>query len=146
MSGLPNLTSLDELVHLCETDERELFVRWSRGPAVDLRSGQSSRDGLTGVEMPGLSANPLRVESWWTGSVRLWLARRLHDYRHLPDLRGADVRPWVLAGKEIDRGPDNEPLVECDEPLAWIGRRAIDEAERVVNGAHSAEWGPLDRR
>jgi hypothetical protein len=29
---------------------------------------------------------------------------------------------------------------------AWIGRRAIEEAERLVDSAHSAEWGPLDRR
>ena len=146
MNGIPTLASLNAVVHLVETDDRELFVRWSRGPDVDLSGRQSSRDGLTGLGMPGLSANPLRVESWWSGSLRLWLARRLHDYRHLPDLRGDDVRPWVLAGKEIVRGPDNEPLVECHEPVAWIGRRAIDEAERLINGAQSAEWGPLDRR
>jgi hypothetical protein len=146
MSGMPTIASLDGLVHLAETDRRDLFVRWSRGPDVDLRNGQSSRDGLTGARMPGLSANPLRVESWWTGSLRLWLARRLHDYRHLADLRGPGVRPWVLAGVEIERGPDNEPLVECHAPVAWIARRLIDEAELTVNAEQSAEWGPLDRR
>jgi len=146
MSGMPTIASLDGLVHLTSTERRELFVRWSRGPAVDLRGRQSSRDALTGVRMPGLSANPLRVESWWTESPRLWLARRLYDYRHLPDLRGPRVRPWELAGEEIERGPDNEPLVRCLAPLAWIARRVIDEAENVVNAEQSAEWGPLDRR
>jgi len=146
MNGMPTIASLDGLVHLAETERRDLFVRWSRGPDVDLRGRQSSTDALTRVRLPGLSANPLRVESWWTGSLRLWLARRLYDYRHLPDLRGPRVRPWVLAGAEIDRGPDNEPLVRCHAPVAWIARQVIDEAERVINAERSTEWGPLDRR
>ncbi len=39
----------------------ELFLRWSKGPQVDLPDGGSSRDTLTGIALPGLSANPLAV-------------------------------------------------------------------------------------
>ncbi len=60
---LPVLRTLDDLTDLVGRNDR-LYVRWSRGPAIDLKS-VSSRDDLTGVPMPGLSANSLGVESWW---------------------------------------------------------------------------------
>lgn len=146
---LPVVTDLSGLVDLVGREPAEgLYVRWSRGPHVDLGDGaSSSRDGLTGVPMPGLSANSLRVEPWWGDrSLRLWLARRLYDYRHLRDLRGPGVRPWVLVAREHSRGPDNEPLVVDARPLAWIDDAVLEECEKEVAAQQSAEWGPLDRR
>jgi hypothetical protein len=125
-----------------------LFVRWSRGPEVDLACGpeQSSKDALTGVDLPGLSANPLAVEDWWGDRpLRLWVARRLYDYHHLRELRGPGVRPWLLVGEQCGRGPDNEPLVQCRRPVAWVSERALHEADREVAAQASDEWGPLHR-
>lgn len=138
---LPTITSLAELAgHIGD----DVYVRWSKGPDADAAS--TSRDSLTGVELPGLSASPLGVEPWWGDRSReLWVARRLFDYRHLRELRGADVRAWVLRGTEVGRGPDNEPLVHCTEPLAWVGDGALRECSSLVDAQHSAEWGPLDR-
>ncbi len=139
---LPTLRTLTELVDLV-THRRGLFVRWSRGPEADAR-GQS-RDDLTGTRMSGLSANPLDVAAWWGDRpVRLWVARRLHDYCHLPREKGPEVRPWVLEGEEVDRGPDNEPLVSCQRAVAWIGEEAIAEATALVED-QSHDWGPLRR-
>ena len=144
--NIPVVRDLAGLVDLVEAEPRELYVRWSRGPDTD-GDGMSSRDGLTGVPLPGLSANPLRVEPWWGDrSLRLWLARRLYDYRHLRDLRGPGVRPWVLTATECGRGPDNEPLVMDVTALAWIDDAVLEECEKEVAAQHSAEWGPLDRR
>jgi hypothetical protein len=104
-----------------------------------------SFDELTGVELPGLSANALAVEPWWQDRpLRLWLARRLYDYRHLRRTRGAEVQPWVLEGRVVGRGPDNEPLVECREPIAWLSERVIAEATELIE-AQPAEWGTLSR-
>jgi hypothetical protein len=146
--------SLDELAALVEEADRgrDLYVRWSKGPDEDLAGGaenaQSSRDGLTGITLPGLSANPLRVEPWWGDRpVRLWVARRLYDYRHVREQRGPGVQPWVLEGEERGRGPDNEPLVTCRRPVAWIAEPALRECEQVVADQRGAdEWGSLDRR
>jgi hypothetical protein len=145
---LPTVKDLAELARLFEEEGDDgLYVRWSRGPETDLRHQGSSRDGLTGIALPGLSANSLRREPWWGDrSVRLWLARRLYDYEHLRDLRGPDVRPWVLRGREIARGPDNEPLVVAVEPLAWVADEVLAEARRLVDEQGSGEWGPMDRR
>ncbi|MCD7445662.1 DUF6098 family protein [Streptomyces lincolnensis] len=146
MSGsddLPVVRTLAELTGLVERYEG-LYVRWSRGPATDL-ADVSSTDDLTGVPMPGLSANPLDVEDWWEGRpVEVWVARRLYDYSHLPHEKGPDVRPWVLQGRETSRGPDNEPLVEDVRPMRWIDPGVIDEARAAVERQENS-WGPLRR-
>lgn len=140
---LPVAHALAELADLIER-EQGLYVRWSRGPEADLGS-VSSTDDLTGVPMPGLSANPLDMEDWWEDrSRRLWVARRLYDYAHLPHEKGPGVRPWVLAGRETGRGPDNEPLVADVRPLCWIEQGVIEEARAEV-ARQEAEWGPLRR-
>ncbi len=149
--GLPTIGSLAELAELVDRHGSgdDLYIRWSQGPQVDLDGTgdvQTSRDALTGVALPGLSASPLAVEPWWDDrSTRVWVARRLYDYRHLRELRGPGVRPWVLVGSETGRGPDNEPLVSCREPVAWIAEEALAECERTVLGLGPHDWGPLNR-
>jgi hypothetical protein len=76
--------------------------------------------------------------------VRVWVARRLYDYAHLPHDKGPGVRPWVLTGKEIARGPDNEPLVTDVRPLGWIDLQVIDEAKAEV-ARQEKPWGTLRR-
>ncbi|MFF8602456.1 DUF6098 family protein [Streptomyces sp. NPDC015232] len=140
---LRTFTTLDALTRAVG-DREDLYVRWSLGPEHDLRE-ESSQDELTGVALPGLSASPLGREAWWGDrSARLWVARRLYDYCHLPRVRDPRTRPWLLRGTEVARGPDNEPLVTGVEPLGWIARAVIAEARDVVE-EQSGRWGPLDR-
>jgi hypothetical protein len=140
------LVTLDELVEVvAEADGgRDLYIRWSRGPDRD--RGTTSVDELTGVALPGLSANSLRVESWWADrSLRTWVARRLHDYRHLRrDGQGCAVRPWVLRGREVGRGPDNEPLIDVREPIAWIHEDVLTEVDTALS-EQRPDWGTLVR-
>jgi Family of unknown function (DUF6098) len=146
MTDMPTVETLDELAELVHGNPG-LFVRWSRGPAADDEGegAGSSSDDLTGVPLPGLSANPLAVEQWWDDRpLRLWVARRLYDYSHLKHDKGPGVRPWLLEGRELGRGPDNEPLVGCDKPVAWIADQVIDEAAREVD-EQNLHWGTLRR-
>ncbi|MBA2951739.1 DUF6098 family protein [Streptomyces himalayensis] len=142
---LPTVGSLDELCDLVAA--RHLYVRWSTGPAKDLQS-ENSTDELTGVPMPGLSVNCLVAEDWWGDRpLRLWVARRLYDYSHLRWDKEGEVRPWVLTGDEVARGPDNEPLVCNVRPVGWIGLQVIDEAKDEVGKAagQDGQWGPMRR-
>jgi hypothetical protein len=146
---LPTISTLDDLAELVRQDAQDLYVRWSLGPEVDLdgRAHGSSRDALTGIPLPGMSANSLRVEDWWGDRpLDLWVARRLYDYRHLRDLRGPGVRPWILRARECSRGPDNEPLVVDAHPVAWVDEAVLEQGERLVEEQRSPEWGSLDRR
>lgn len=140
------VNSLDDLVQLVDgwDGDRPLYVRWTRNLERDL-ANEVSRDELTGMELPGLSANGLHVEPWWGDrSMRAWLARKLYDYRHLPRRRGEGTRPWILAGRETSRGPDNEPLITDCQPVAELADRVVDEASELV-AKQPGEWGTLDR-
>jgi len=139
--------SLAELAELVDgwSGEHELYVRWTDDLDRDLRTGVS-RDELTGLELPGLSANSLKVEKWWAGRpLTAWLARRLYDYGHLPEKRGPGTCPWVVSGVERSRGPDNEPPIAQCRPLAVIDLGVLDEVRREVERLGD-DWGTLDRR
>lgn len=140
---MPTLTSLAEVAQVLE-HHRDVYVRWSAGPESDCVQ-EGSVDALTGADLPGLSANPLDVASWWEGSAALWVARRLYDYSHLREEKREHVRPWVLTGEAVDRGPDNEPLIRCREPIAWIDPVVVREATAEI-GRQEGPWGTLNRR
>ncbi|KIF01391.1 hypothetical protein PL81_35850 [Streptomyces sp. RSD-27] len=140
---MPEIGSLDELTGLVAA-RPGIYVRWSLGPAADLPS-VSSRDDLTGIAMPGLSASALDVEPWWgQRPLRLWVARRLYDYAHLPAAKDRRVRPWLLLGTENGRGPDNEPLVTDVVPLGWVDPAVIEQATQEIEN-QQGRWGPLNR-
>lgn len=138
---MPEVQTLEALVELVG-DRHDLYVRWSRGPRQDRRG--TSKDELSGVPLPGLSASALGVEPWWgQRDRRLWVARRIYDYAHLPVRRGGNIRPWVLEGRECGRGPDNEPLVDNVTPVAWLDA-LISDAHHLIASLNS-DWGSLDR-
>jgi hypothetical protein len=142
-----HIADLDELADLVDgsAGRGSLYVRWSSDLEHDLRTG-SSRDELTGVELPGLSANSLSVEPWWDDRpLRTWVARRLYDYLHLKDLRGPGTRPWILSGRECGRGPDNEPLLDSCELIAEIDPSVMDEAVELIDQL-PRDWGGLRRQ
>lgn len=105
-----------------------LFVRHSEGPRHDAR--EQSIDGESGLKMPGLSVNPLTPESWWTRPLEHWIARQLVQYRQLQRIGGRKFA-WVLTGREVGRGPDNEPLLAEVAPLAILRSDVLDESEAL---------------
>ena len=101
-----------------------MYVRWSKGPEDD--ADERSRDHASGLDLPGLAANPLDPPRWWTLPVEAWVARQVTTYDHL----GADqdLVAWVLTGRTVDRGPDNEPLLVDVRPVARLAGRVLEEA------------------
>jgi hypothetical protein len=123
---LPVLRELAELAALLDRHP-ELFVRWSKGPEHD--AGERSRDHASGLDLPGLAVNPLRPPGWWTLPVEDWLARQVRAYAHLgEDDSWPHERAWVLTGRIVDRGPDNEPVVTDVTPLAVLDGALLHEA------------------
>jgi hypothetical protein len=101
-----------------------LYVRWSRGPEHD--ADERSRDHASGLDLPGLAANPLDPPGWWTLPVEAWVARQVTTYDHLGT--DQDLFAWVLTGRIADRGPDNEPLLVDVHPVARLSNRVVEEA------------------
>jgi hypothetical protein len=135
---------LPELGHLAELESRVrmqhgLHVRYSEGVEHDL--DEQSIDVESGLTLPGLSANPLDPQPWWTRPLADWLARQLCQYKHLRE-RNPDRIAWVLRGRVVARGPDDEPLLRDVEPVARLSAVLLDEAERRYETNFSAGLGP----
>jgi hypothetical protein len=124
-SALRIAHTLREVVDVV-TQVGEVFARYSAGPEAD--TACRSMDYESGVELPGLSVAVLTPEPWWTRPREDWVARRLCKYDELLD---GDRFPWLLTGDKVGWGPDHEPLVRMRQPLARVGRWALDEARHL---------------
>jgi hypothetical protein len=134
------LDSLEELVDLVRA-RPDLHVRYSEGYDADKSS--ASIDTESGLELPGLSVNPLGPEQWWTRPLDDWIARQLCQYRHLSE-KNPDRFAWVLTGRVVARGPDNEPLLVDIEPIARLSAGLLTEAETRYRENFDAGRGPED--
>lgn len=126
-----DLQVLQTLDQLCGEVSDELYVRFSKGPVAD--ADNSSRDYESGLELPGLSVNPLHPESWWRRPLEEWLARQICNYAHIQEEADDDRRAWILTGRVVARGPDNEPLVTDYRPVAWLSDELIRQAKELYH-------------
>ncbi|MFD1858620.1 DUF6098 family protein [Aeromicrobium camelliae] len=140
METIDVVSSLEELEDLLKRDET-VYVRYSEGYDADASSG--SFDTESGLELPGLSVNPLTPEAWWTCPVRDWLARQLCQYKHLHE-KNPERHAWALTGTLAGRGPDCEPLLVDVVPLARLSDDLLAEAEDVYTSNFDAGNGPED--
>jgi hypothetical protein len=134
MNGvIHHLSELEQLVRGTEP----LYLRYSKGYEAD--SDSVSMDKESGLELPGLSVNPLSPERWWTRPLKDWLARQVCQYKHLA--AHPDRHAWVLTGECVGRGPDCEPLLSNVRPLGRLDERVLEEAERVYKERFDAGRG-----
>jgi hypothetical protein len=115
------------------------YVRYSKGPQHDL--GEASIDTESGLELPGLSVNPLDPEPWWTRPTADWLARQLCQYKHLRD-RNRRRKAWLVRGRVVGRGPDCEPLLDDVEFTAELSDELLVEAQRRYRERFDVGRGP----
>lgn len=134
-----HLAQLAAVVRACPG----LHVRYSRGPEDD--ASRNSVDTESGLELPGLSVNPLDAEEWWTRPLEDWLARQLSQYRHLAEKDPQRVA-WILRGEVCGRGPDCEPLLREVEPVAILDESLLEEAVARYHRNFDAGRGPADER
>ncbi len=116
--GLGPVRGLRELEALVR-EVPGLYVRYSAGPSFDRHERRV--DTESGLPLPGLPADPLRPERWWTRPLIDWLARQLHAQRWLEE-RAADRCAWMLTGRTVGRGPDCKPLLA---DVTAIARRLL---------------------
>ncbi|WP_235562966.1 DUF6098 family protein [Microbacterium sp. Root53] len=138
--SLPKLGSLAELAEFVRGRDAS-YIRYSEGPEHD--AAEQSRDTESGLDLPGLSVNPLHPESWWTRPLEDWLARQVRQYAELAE-KNPDRFAWVLDGRTVGRGPDCEPLLADIRPLATLTPELLDEAAERYERAFDARRGPED--
>jgi hypothetical protein len=120
---LPVLGALDDVVDVVATSDRPVYVRFSPKPPSD--EADVSVDHVSGLRLPGLPVNPISPPAWWVGrSLEDWVRRQICTSAHL---RHADSSRacWLVTGREVGRGPDNEPLLGDVRPLATISADVV---------------------
>lgn len=125
MDVVETLQDLAELVDELTGRRTDVFVRWSTGPDDDAE--ERSVDHASGLELPGLSVTTLTPPGWWSRPTEDWVARQVRAYAHLGDAE-PDSYAWVLCGRTVDRGPDNEPLVVDVTALARLAPAVLKAA------------------
>lgn len=133
---VPTLATLDAVVAIVDDVPSPVYARFSPGPEHDQR--HPSVDYASGLELPGLSVNPLNPPPWWRDRpLREWVARQLCSYQHLQE--EGDRRCWLLTGTVTDRGPDNEPLLVDITTLAQIAVDVVEQCEQLKQSSSRAE-------
>jgi hypothetical protein len=123
---LPVIRQLGQLAELA-CDDKDVYLRYSRGPEADAH--RPSRDDDSGLELPGLSVIPLTPPTWRSRPVPDWLARRVCKYVQLAD--GEPGRhAWVLSGRKVGLGPDQEPLLAGPCPMAMLSDAVLEQAQQ----------------
>jgi len=136
----PVIDTLAELETITAATEA-VYVRYSKGPRHDAR--EKSIDTESGLELPGLSVNPLAPEPWWTRPAVDWLARQVCQYQHLRQ-QNPERHPWIVQGLVVARGPDCEPLLVDVHTIGVLSDRLLDEARQRYAERFDAGRGPED--
>lgn len=123
---MKTLTTMAEVVALVQAG-RPVYVRYSRGPVVDARSGYRSTNHVSGSPEVGLSVANLTHDILPNGPDDI--AERVYEYAYMLAQGVPGTRGWLLYGTESGRGADNEPLVTAVEPIAWLADSVIEEAQ-----------------
>ncbi len=122
--NLPMLSTIEEVLEAAADSGGVVFVRWSAGPAFDMRPGARSRDYLAGGEHSGLSAVPIRSDM-----SKAQVAKFLKEYGFLR-MRG-DVQAHLYAGEQVGTDSDGYPSIR---PTRHIGALSDDLVASLDSG------------
>jgi len=118
---MKNLNTIGALKKFINENNESLFVRWSRGPAMDKKQG-NSRDYLNGAVHNGLSSVEIKKE--WTTDDE-WLARRINEYVFLR-MKDNLIGCWIYKGEKVGEDSDGYDLIDNVEPVAKITNKLVN--------------------
>ena len=110
-----------------ETATGDLYIRWSRGAALD-RKAKVSRDYVAGQAHVGLSA--VQINADWATDDK-WLARRVAEYRFLR-LKDARIGCHIYCAKRVGADSDGYDLITEIEPIATVDGNVIIQLVALV--------------
>lgn len=130
---MKTINSLDEIINLSE--QGSLYIRWSRGPAMDKRRGYS-RDYISGGHHNGLSCQ--RVNPDYNRNL---IAMMLVEYQFLRR-KDSKIYGWLFFATENGRDSDNAPTVDANSivPVGKLSESLVNK----LSAYNDAYW--LNRR
>ena len=125
---MKTFTSLSQIIKAA--DSKTLYIRWSRGPAMDRKQGQSL-DQVSGSYHSGLSAQAVRADQ------PELLAMMLVEYRFLRR-KDARIYCWIFEGMQNGTDSDGAPTIDA-ETIVPVGRVSEELISKCVE-FNDAYW------
>jgi len=134
ISRIPGAADADKAINEIERLSEQhgtVFIRWSRGPEYDLKTGASSRDFVSGQQHDGISAIPIGSDMHPVD-----IARRLAEYGFLR-MKDNHIRPFVYVGERIGTDSDGYALIRPTKKVAELSDATILAIDKGY--AHAAD-------
>lgn len=121
---MKTLKTLSDLKN--DRSDKNLFIRWSRGPAMDKKQGVS-RDQVSGKYHNGLSAQNMR-----TDDPEL-MVKMVQEYCFLRR-KDPKIYPWVFWAVRNGTDSDNAPTVDAEtiEPVGRLSDEMIEKCQKYT--------------
>jgi len=125
---MKRINSIKALKEIIGSKGKTLYVRWSRGFAMDSKQGES-RDYLNGGTHSGLSAVEINPE--WAEDDK-WMARRITEYRFLK-MKDSLIGCHIYSGREIGKDSDGYESIDGIEHIATLSTALIEKLLEIKN-------------
>jgi len=117
---MKTIKTISNLKKIITESQDTLFVRFSRGPAKDMKQ-KNSRDYLNGGIHEGLSS--VQIEKDWVLEDN-WLARRITEYNFLK-MKDNLIGCWIYTGKRIGEDSDGYDLITNINCIAKVHNQLV---------------------
>lgn len=129
------INTFAEILQLAE--QGKLYVRWSRGPAMDKKQGHS-RDYVSGSTHSGLSCQSATPDYDYMRTVaHARLAMMLVEYSFL-QRKDSKIYGWLFRAEENGRDSDNAPTVDA-ATIVPVGKMS-QELVSKLQAFNAAYW------
>ena len=120
------ITTVEALKKLISSENDNMFIRWSRGFAMDSKQG-SSRDYQNGSTHNGLSAS--LVNKYWAEDD-VWMAERVTEYFFLK-MKDQKIGCHIYSGDIIGTDSDGYESITNISHIATLSSDLVLELMRI---------------
>lgn len=120
------ITTIEALKKLIASEQGNMFIRWSRGFAMDSKQGVS-RDHQSGSVHSGLSAVEVNSD-WATDDV--WMAKRVTEYFYLK-MKDSKIGCHIYTGEIVGTDSDGYESITNITHVATLSRELTIELMQI---------------
>ena len=120
------ITSIESLKKIIASEDGNMFIRWSRGFAMDSKQG-SSRDYQNGSTHNGLSAS--QINKYWADD-EVWMAKRVTEYFFLR-MKDSKIGCHIYTGNVVGLDSDGYESITNITHVATLSGDLVLELMRI---------------
>ena len=120
------ITTIEALKKIIASEQGNMFIRWSRGFAMDSKQGISF-DYANGLSHNGLSAS--QVNKYWADDA-MWMAERVTEYFFLR-MKDSKIGCHIYAGTKVGEDSDGYESITDIAHIATISNDLVLDLMKI---------------